>query len=127
MGLILAMVVPIIFMLCGAVGRKLAGKSGWHRKYFYLGVELALAAFSANVLYLAELARANPADGRRALTAAISVVVIFFIYLFLLSLHQDWEAQDHNARGQYVRLVVFSNIVGTGLFALFVFVVKGVR
>jgi hypothetical protein len=129
---LLAFGVPIIFILVGAIGRKLVRGTDWERRDFYLGVELCLAALSSNILFLIELLRASAMttatpDYKGEVSAALFLVVVFSIYMWLLSLHQDWESKGDRPTAQMCRLMLLSNALGGGLFAAFVFLIKGVR
>ena len=138
-GVLIAFGVPVIFMLCGAMGKKLVRGTSWERKDFYLGIQLTLATFSADILFVVELLRTPQGPATQAtqaviasatapVTALLFNVLVFGIYLWLLTLHQDWENRvSPNEKGQFLRLVVLSNSVGTFLFATFVFLVKGIR
>jgi hypothetical protein len=52
---VIALVIPIAVLFCGAIARKLVRGTTWKRKDFYLGVELTLAALSSGLLYFFEL------------------------------------------------------------------------
>lgn len=125
--------VPLLFVLCGAMGKKLVRGQGWDRKDFYLGTQLTLAAFSADILFVIELLRrehdntGQTAVHYQEITAVGFAPLCLALYTFLLCLHQDWEHQTEQRTGQIWRLVILSNLVGTLLFAAFVFLVKGVR
>lgn len=124
--LLLAFGVPVVFILVGAMGRKAVRKSSWERADFFLGPELCLAAFSADVLFMGALFnQPRHADGQPEGTAFWLLIAIVCTYLFLLTLHQDWERRTDRTRAQFIWLVVMSNLLGTGLFAAFVFLVEG--
>jgi NADH:ubiquinone oxidoreductase subunit 2 (subunit N) len=125
-----AVVIPIILLLCGAFARKLVRGSTWERKDFYLGVEFTLAALSAALVNFFDLAKQlqqrSPVpelSNQLAATAGFACVT-FFILLWVLATHQDWEKQT--GRGQFIRLGILSNVVGSGLMCAFVLIVKGV-
>jgi hypothetical protein len=54
------------------------------------------------------------------------LALCFFLLLWVLSTHQDWERRSQNPRSQFVWLAVIANLVGAGLLATFVLFVKGV-
>jgi hypothetical protein len=139
--------VPIILMLCGATGKKLVRKTPWDRRDFLLGPQLALAALSSDLIFATEMLRKdqtpiNPAQTpaqiiadatahasshAQELSAVFFGVIALATYFILLGIHQDWEHQDGDSKGQIHRLVIFSNALGIFLFAAVVFMVKGVR
>src|SRR2546430_14156426 len=54
---VVALVVPLLLFLAGGFGKKLVrSEKNWHRKDWYLGVDAALAAFSAALIYLFDVA-----------------------------------------------------------------------
>jgi hypothetical protein len=123
----IALGVPVIFILVGATGRKLVRGTGWQRSDFYLGPQLCLATLSADILFLADLFR-EPMHGvsaqRREINAIILLAAVFFLYIVLLALQQDWHERHNRPKTQLFWLVVLSNLIGGGLFVSFVFLVK---
>jgi hypothetical protein len=85
------------------------------------------------LVYIFDLARSTatpdpttlPAT-QKMVAAASFIALCFFLLLWILSAHQDWEKRVNNPRGQLIWLVLVGNLVGTGLFAAFVLLVKGV-
>ena len=125
-----AVVIPVILLVCGAFARKLVRGTAWEKRDFYLGVEFTLAALSSALVNLFDLAKAMqqsspPAvlSSQVAATAGFACVT-FLILLWVLSTHQDWEKSDRN--GQFLRLGILANIAGSGLLCAFVLIVKGV-
>lgn len=59
-------------------------------------------------------------------TTTSFLAISFFLLLWVLSTHQDWEGRTTNRTGQIVWLGFISNGVGIALFAGFVLLVKGV-
>ena len=136
---VIALGVPLIFLMCGAVARKLVRKSrGWQRQDFYLGIQGTLASLSASLLYIFELLKRidnlrvakQPiaADTVETLIATgMFIVSTFFLLLLVLSWHQDWQDSEHDSdRRQVMRLGLLSNGVGLGLLASFILWIKGV-
>ncbi len=126
----MAVVIPIILLLCGAFARKLVRGSTWERRDFYLGVEFTLAALSAALVNLFDLAKqmqqAAPPPGlanQLAATAGFACVT-FLILLWVLATHRDWEKRAEG--GQFLRLGILSNVAGSGLMCAFVLIIKGV-
>jgi hypothetical protein len=119
--------IPIIFLVCGSAGKKLVRGTPWEPKDFFLGVSLTLSTFSANMLFITEVVRfPDRWPGANLANAAGFAIVIFGVYLFLLTLHQDWEKQEPG-KAQTLRLSVLSNLLATSLFAIFVFMIKGAK
>lgn len=128
----IAVGIPIVLLVCGAVARKLVRGSGWQRSDFYLGVELALSAIAAAFVYLFDLAKETTSDAPAAvLPSKLSATgaflsVCFFTLLWIMSTHQDWEKRTQNPRGQLLWLAFIANVFGAGLLVAFVLFVKGV-
>ena len=66
-----------------------------------------------------------PVSDKIGATASF-LAIAFFLLLWVLSTHQDWEGRTQNRRGQIVWLGLISNGVGIALFFSFVMLVKGV-
>lgn len=135
---IIALVVPLLLFLAGGFGKKLVrGGKDWHRKDWYLGVDAALAAISAALIYIFDITRliglAKPSDpllpsyNHRLLATGVFLALSFFLFLYVLGVHQNWESNDANAKGQRFWLIGVSNLIGLGLMFLFVLAVKGVE
>jgi hypothetical protein len=129
--ILIAIGIPLLLIVCGALARKLVRGAKWQRTDFFLGVELALAAMASALVYLFELASALGSDSARVsatptkLASTTSFLALtFFLMLWILSTHQDWEKRPQNPRGQVIWLGVITNGVGVGLFAVFVLLVK---
>lgn len=127
---ITAIVVPLLLILCSAVAKKLVRGSTWQRSDFFLGVELSLAAMAAglvNFLDLTKPALTNAAQlsPQKTTETAVFVAICFFLLLWILSTHQDWEKRTQNTKGQIIWLGVISNFVGAGLMVAFILYVKG--
>jgi hypothetical protein len=137
----IAVGIPFILLLLGAVSRKLVQARAWKREDFFLGVELALAGISSGLIYISELL-ATKADESGCLTAACTsfrealdhrvltdagyIVVALLGFLVVLATHQDHERNTGSPRAQLLFLGVFSNVIGAGLLASFILLVKGV-
>lgn len=125
---IIALTVPLAFILLGALAKKLVRGSGWARGDFFLGVELALAALASSLVFILELSSSEATDAIRdkTLTAGFYTITNFFLLFVVMSLHQDWEKKVQDKTGQSVWLGGVSNVIGAGLLAGFVLLVKGV-
>lgn len=123
-----AAVIPILFLVIGAVGKKLVRGSPWCRSDWYLGPELALSLIPAALLYAVDQLRKLD-DGTLAANQihtlhvhlAWSVVfagIALAVYMGLLSLHQDWEDESGH-KFQLPLLGFVSNAMSLGLFFTF--------
>jgi len=129
---LVALVIPLLLMLCSALAKKLVRGTAWKMGDFFLGVELSLAALGSAMVYFYDLQKLqSAADGGAAVANKIGATASFlavcvFLLLWVLSNHQDWETRSTNPKGQFWMLGVVSNLVGIALFAGFVLLVKGI-
>ena len=72
--------------------------SGWRSSDFFLGVELSLAALASALMYIFDLAKftlsgTNEASQlpQKIVATASFLVLSFFLLLWVISTHQDWE------------------------------------
>jgi hypothetical protein len=128
----IAVGIPLLLILCGALAKKLVRGSEWEVSDFFLGVELALSAMAAALVYVFDLAKLSshnpiPLDLHQQITATSTFVAFsFFLLLWLMTAHQDWEKRSENKKGQVIWLVIVANFVGAALLTSFVLFVKGV-
>lgn len=109
--------VPFLLALLGILGNKLVRGKGWQQDDFFLGVELTLAGLANGLVSSCELLKVatGTVDGRIIPYVVASAVVTFFgffIFVFLLSLHQDWESKTGGKRIFWLGVV--SNVLGLG-------------
>lgn len=130
---LIALGIPIMLILCGAVARKLVRGARWQCSDFFLGVELSLAAMASAMVHIFDLAKLISSQSgievdltNKFATTASFLVICFFFLLWILSTHQDWEKRSQNPTGQLIWLGIIANITGIGLWAGFVFLVKGI-
>lgn len=131
---IIALGIPIVLLASGALAKKLVRGSSWERFDFFLGIEFTLAAMSSALIYIFDLVKVgasvsnvSSADLMNKLAATASFIALtFFLLLWVLSTHQDWIKRNNNPRGQIVWLGIIANLVGAGLIATFVLLVKGI-
>jgi hypothetical protein len=130
---VIALGIPLVLIVCGALAKKLVRGSTWQQSDFFLGVELSLAAMGSALVYVFDLSKlaTSPVTGTAALPQKIAATasftaLCFFLLLWILSTHQDWEKRTQNPRGQLVWLAIICNLIGGGLLAAFVLFVKGV-
>lgn len=130
---LIALGIPLILIFSGALAKKLVRGSSWQRSDFFLGVELSLAAMASALVYVFDLAKltrlqVQPSSIPQKIAATASFLALcFFLLLWILSTHQDWEKRSQNPNGQIIWLGVIANLVGAGLLAAFVLFVKGVK
>jgi hypothetical protein len=127
--------VPLLLVLVGAVARKLVRGTAWIRQDFYLGIDLALAALSAGLIYLYDVLQlmksgtAGPGSlppELQLLRAASFIALSILILLVVMAFHQDHERKPRRPLKQFLLLGIVSNFVSGGLLAVFIFLVKGV-
>lgn len=115
--------IPLIFLIAGAIGKKLVRGAGWRLEDFFLGTELTLAAMSASLIHIFDLLETAAGSPKTALAAG-HVAISFCLFLIVLSLHQDFSVHT-NRRNQLFWLAGVSNLIGFALMFLFVLLVKG--
>lgn len=129
---LIALGIPILLILCGAMAKKIARGGGWKQADFFLGVELTLSALGSAMVYFFELQQPDklsvtaPILSNKITATASFLVINFFLLFWILSTHQDWENRSQSPIGQIVWLGIISNALGIGLFAAFIIIVKGV-
>jgi hypothetical protein len=112
--------VPLLLSIFGILGNKLVRGKGWAKEDFYLGVELTLAGMANGLVSSCELLKMTTGklDAKIVPYVVASAVVTFFaffIFLFLLSLHQDWESKvGSNPLHEVMLLGGVSNVLGLG-------------
>ena len=58
----IAVGIPFLLILLGAIARKLIRSTGWEREDFFLGVDLSIASISSALIYISELVAARAAS-----------------------------------------------------------------
>jgi hypothetical protein len=119
--------VPVLLAILGVLGKKLARGKGWKRQDFYLGPEFTLAAVSAALLNIFDLlnpSRATPGNPGILLSNVIVAFLGVVLFMFVVSLHQDWESNGdviaNGNPGKSVKRELFwllgiCNMIGFGL------------
>lgn len=131
---LIALGIPIILIFCGAFAKKLVRGTKWKFSDFYLGVELALAAMASSMVYIFDVTKLpsttieeiSSINSKLAYNASF-LTICFFLLLFVLTTHQDWEKRNKNPKGQIIWLGIVTNLIGSTLMAIFVLIVKGVN
>lgn len=127
---LVAVAVPLILIFCSAVAKKLVRGSRWQRTDFFLGVELSLAAMASGLTNFFELTKPAFAgdaiiSAQKTTETATFLAICFFLLLYVLSTHQDWEHRRENPIKQIIWLGIISNSVGITLMIGFIVYVKG--
>lgn len=115
--------VPLVLAAFGVLGKKVVRGPGWKRTDFYIGVELTLAALANGLVSSCELLKATTGAlpqkmAGYAVASAIVTLLEFFMFLFLLSVHQDWQSNDSDLKLKFIWLGVVSNVLGLGALIL---------
>lgn len=97
-------------------------------------MELSLAAMASSLVYIFDLSKlpnSTPEQisiiNSKIADNATFLAVCFFMLLWVLTTHQDWEKRRQNTRGQIMWLGIITNLIGASLITIFVLVVKGVQ
>lgn len=111
--------VPIVLAMFGVLGKKLVRGPGWKKEDFYIGVELNLAALANGLVSSCDLLKIPTGTLPQkmvgyAVASAVVTFFGFFMFLFLLSVHQDWESDDIDLRRKFIWLGIVSNVLGLG-------------
>ncbi|WXP51941.1 hypothetical protein WHU11_18670 [Escherichia coli] len=129
---VVALIFPLLMILCGAFVKKLAKSSGWQKSDFYFGNELILSTIGASLLNLYDLTKTvqtvttvNQVVNQYIGTTSF-LAFSLFVLLGIMSFHQDWEGRTGNPKGQIWVLCIGCNLVGILFFASFVLWIKGV-
>jgi len=129
---VVAVGIPAIFLIVGALAKKLVRHTGFQREDFYMGAEATLAALSTGLINITDLVHqlqtsaANTAAlGENIAGSTIFVGLTFIALLFILALQQSW-AKAKPTWKEMLLLGVASNIIGIGLLFASIVLVKGV-
>jgi hypothetical protein len=123
------LVVPIVFIIVGAICKKLVRSGAFIRADFFMGVELSLAAFSSELIYLIEAFQKPNVSSDAVRNAHLGVSVAsfgtFVLLIAVFGLHQSFMKDGVSAKTQYLALTFFSNLLGTGAMTLFIAAKEG--
>ena len=127
---VIAVVIPLILILCSAVAKKLVRGTSWQKSDFFMGVELSLASMASGLVNFLDLTKpalagATQLSPQKTTETAVYVAICFFLLLWVLSTHQDWERRPQSPTGQIIWLGIIANMVGGGLMMAFIIYVKG--
>jgi len=115
--------VPILLSVAGILGKKLTrgrSKPSWKRTDFYLGVELTLAGVSAGIVNMFDLLMKpgrvfQPSDGRLVLLNFVVSFLGIFLFMYVITLHQDYENEANTAeerKKELHMLAGLANVLG---------------
>jgi hypothetical protein len=115
------LIVPLVTLAIGIVGKKIARGAGWERTDFYIGTELSLAGVSGALVNLFDLLKEDRTIGlleRKLLGGNVAIVLLGLLLFYIaLSLHQDFgPSTGKSTKKQLFFLLGISNLVG--LFTL---------
>jgi len=114
--------IPGLFILLRIIVQRLIDGPPWRRKHFYVGVDLSifsLAASTVNVIVLLQAQSNGFAD--RAIRSLIAAIVVVFVLVYQITVHQEWEKDEKHTTGKTWMLCVLSNLIGLTLVGTFVF------
>ena len=137
----IAVGIPFLLILLGAISRKLIRSSAWEREDFFLGVDLSIAGISSGLIFISELV-SKKAESIGCTTAACRsfiasvdlkllhdagfLVAALIAFLIVLAIHQDGLRNTGNGRRQWLALGVAANLIGVLMLTWFILGVKGV-
>lgn len=125
MNYFIALGIPLILILLGAIAKKIVRGSQWIKSDFFLGVELSLSAVASSLIYIFEISNSRGGDDK-AIALGVFSVTCLLLFFVVMAVHQDWERETQNCRGQLIWLGGFGNLIGIGLLFSFVLFVKGI-
>jgi hypothetical protein len=128
------LLIPLLLLLVGAFGRKLARTGGgWLIEDMYLGQDLCVAALGAGLLKIFDLGRQIPAVSTSNVglfvydmgMSAVLLVIVFFLFIFVLCEHRSCLANTNpKPKLARVRLAIFCNALGFGSLTSFMILIK---
>jgi len=121
------LIVPIVFILLGAFCKKIVRSGSFVRDDFFMGIELTLAAFSLELIFLIETFQKSikssneQISGQTLLHMSVSLLITFVVLIIVFAMHQSYTKPSVSAKMQYLSLTFFSNLLGS--FTMISFVV----
>ncbi len=130
---LIAIGIPIGFLILGGLAKKLVRGPGWDRKDFYLGIESMFAALSAQIVYLFDIMKQGITNSvllegsiNKLFLTGIFFLFSFFLLFPILILHQEFSEKDTNRKSQIIYLCLISNMIGAFDLIAFILWVKGI-
>jgi hypothetical protein len=114
--------IPFLLIVLSAWSEKLCRGQGWKWKYFYLGVDLTLAAMSAALVNLADASlpgNKGLPPGASAKSAMFLAGSLFLLFI-LMGFQQDHGHVENPTKRQIFVLVFASNFAASGVFFGFI-------
>lgn len=114
--------IPVILIFLSAFVEKLCRHQGWKLKYFYLGVDLTIAAMSSALVNLADsiLPGGRSLPARASAYSALYLAGTLFLLFVLMCFQQDYGHIENPNWKHIALLVVASNLMATGIFFGFI-------
>jgi hypothetical protein len=127
----LGLMIPVAFFAFTGMVKSLV-RSNWAWGNFYLGIDIALAAFANAIVNVVDSVHQtesapNPNLGHKMAFTAICIVLSFAALLITMGLHQRFDvpgdpAQRSNRRmAKGILLGVVGNLAGGGVLGLFIY------
>jgi len=127
----LTLAIPAAFLLItGVVKCLVRNRVAWDN--FYLGLDAALAALANGIVNVVDIVRvgsglSSEAREQRIVSTAAFIFIAFSLLLFVMVIHQYWEAskvEPQRAKRRWWRAVwlgVIGNFIGTGALLIFIY------
>ena len=112
--------IPLVLILVSSTTRKLIEGIPWHRRHFYLGIDLTIYFLAACLVNVADLAKGSNHRGENYVWTSCMIALAIVILFVQAAFHQEWEKDEKSPRGQVLVLCLASN--GVGLVLLYAFV-----
>lgn len=125
----LGLLIPVVFFGFTGMVKSLV-KSQWTWGNFYLGIDVALAAFANAIVNIADSMHEaekipDPNLGRRMSYTVVCIVISFAALLVTMGLHQKFDGpREIPGNRQWVRgisLGVIGNLAGIVVLGLFIY------
>lgn len=123
----IALGIPLVLILLGAMVKKLVRGTTWQPSDFFLGVELSLSALTSSLIFIFEISASVSANQSKVAPLGIFTATCLFLFFVVMAFHQDWEKKPQNPKAQIIWLGGFCNLIGIGLLSSFVLFVKGIQ
>jgi hypothetical protein len=112
--------IPLVLILVSSTTRKLIEGIPWHRRHFYLGIDLTIYFLAACLVNVADLAKDRSNQGTAYIWTSCMIALAIVILFVQAAFHQEWEKDEKSPTGQVFVLCLASN--GVGLVLLYAFV-----
>ncbi|WP_137111514.1 hypothetical protein [Rhodobacter sp. SY28-1] len=123
---VIALGIPLVLILLGALAKKLVRGTTWEARDFFLGVELSISAVSSALIYIFELSKSVTGQ-EKSISLGIFTATSLLLFFAVMAFHQDWEKKPQDIKGQRIWLGGVCNLIGVVLLSGFVLFVKGIQ